>query len=245
MLLLLLSFLAGLLTVLAPCILPLLPVIVGGSMAEGKVNKRKAVTIVASLGVSVLVFTLLLKVSTAFISIPDYTWKVLSGGVVLTLGIVTLFPSLWRNKFLSRLNTKSNIALGKGDSKKSFWGDVVVGAALGPIFSTCSPTYFVVLATVLPASPLLGLTYLLTYILGLCLALLLVASLGQRLMEKLHVAANPNGKFKKVLGVLFILVGIAILTGFDKKVETRLLEFGVFDVTKIEQRLLDSEVMVN
>jgi len=140
---------------------------------------------------------------------------------------------------MAKLSAKSNILLGKGERKKSFWGDVLVGAALGPVFSTCSPTYFVVLATVLPASPILGMIYLLAFTLGLCLSLLAVTFLGQKLMKKLGVASDPNGWFKKIIGLLFILVGLAILTGVDKKIETKLLDYGYFDATIIEQRLLD------
>lgn len=239
MVLFIISFVGGILTVLAPCILPLLPVIVGGSLTDGKVNVKKAITVIAALGASVLLFTFLLKASTLFIDIPEYTWKLISGGIVLLLGVVTIFPALWENKLLARLSAKSNILLGKGDQKKSFWGDVIVGAALGPVFSTCSPTYFIVLATVLPVNPVIGTIYLLAYIVGLCLSLLVVTFLGQKIMDKLGVAADPNGIFKRVLGIIFVLVGLAILTGVDKKIETAILNNGFFDVTKIEQMLLE------
>ena len=97
MILLFVSFAAGTLTVLAPCILPLLPVIVGGSLTgEGKdAHKKKVLTIVVALGLSVMVFTLLLKVSTLFIAVPEYVWKLISGGTIILLGLVTVFPSLW------------------------------------------------------------------------------------------------------------------------------------------------------
>ena len=242
MLLLLISFIAGVLTVLAPCILPLLPVIVGGSLSDGGTggfNKKKALTIIISLGVSVIAFTFLLKASTLFIGIPEYVWKWISGGIVVFIGLVTLFPSLWESQLIARLSAKSNILLGKGDQKKSFWGDVIVGAALGPVFSTCSPTYFIVLATVLPVSPALGVVYLLTYTIGLCLSLLVVSIVGQKIMNKLGIAANPKGWFKRTLGVIFLIVGIAIIGGFDKKTQLFLLDSGFFDVTKIEQRLLE------
>ena len=242
MLLLLISFIAGVLTVLAPCILPLLPVIVGGSLSDGGTggfNKKKALTIIISLGVSVIAFTFLLKASTLFIDIPEYVWKWISGGIVVFIGLVTLFPSLWESQLIARLSAKSNILLGKGDQKKSFWGDVIVGAALGPVFSTCSPTYFIVLATVLPVSPALGVVYLLTYTIGLCLSLLVVSIVGQKIMNKLGVAADPRGWFKRSLGVIFLIVGIAIIGGFDKKTQLFLLDSGFFDVTKIEQRLLE------
>jgi cytochrome c biogenesis protein CcdA len=239
MLLLIVSFIAGILTILAPCILPVLPIILGGSVSDKKTNIKKSITVITSLGISVILFTLLLKASTLFIDIPDYFWKIFSGTIILVLGLITVFPSLWENKYIAKLSRKSNIALGKGDQKKSFWGDVTVGASLGPVFSTCSPTYFIILATVLPATPILGLVYLLSYTLGLCLSLLIIAFVGQKIVDKLGLFANPDGWFKKSLGVLFILVAIAIFTGFDKKLETAILDFGYFDVAKFEQMLLD------
>jgi cytochrome c biogenesis protein CcdA/thiol-disulfide isomerase/thioredoxin len=243
MILLLISFIAGVLTVLAPCILPLLPVIVGGTLSNqgtGTFNKKKALTIILSLGISVVIFTLLLKASTLFIDIPEYVWKWISGGIVIFIGLVTLFPSLWESKMLARLSARSNILLGKGEQKKSLTGDIIVGAALGPVFSTCSPTYFIVLATVLPVNFLLGLIYLLTYTIGLCLSLLIVSIVGQKILDKLGVAADPKGWFKKILGIIFIVVGIAIIGGLDKKTQLFLLDAGFFDVTQIEQRLLQN-----
>lgn len=239
MLLLIVSFIAGILTILAPCILPVLPVILGSSVEEGKSNTKKSLTIIISLGVSVILFTLLLKASTLFIDIPQDFWKIFSGSIILMLGLVTIFPRLWENKYIAKLSRKSNITLGKGDQKKNFIGDVIVGASLGPVFSTCSPTYFLILATVLPATPFLGFIYLLSYTLGLCLSLLLIAFVGQKVVDRLGLFANPDGWFKKGLGILFIIVAIAIFTGFDKKLQTIILDNGFFDVTKIEQRLLN------
>ena len=230
------------LTVLAPCILPLLPVIIGGSLSDGGTegfNKKKTFTIILSLAASVIIFTLLLKASTLFIHIPEYVWKWISGGIIIFLGLVTIFPSLWENKLLAKLSTQSNMVMGQGYQKKSFWGDVTIGAALGPVFSTCSPTYFIVLATVLPVNFFLGITYLLTYVVGLCLSLLVVSIVGQKIMNKLGVAADPKGWFKKTLGILFLIVGIAIIGGFDKKTQLFLLNSGFFDVTRIEQKLLE------
>jgi cytochrome c biogenesis protein CcdA/thiol-disulfide isomerase/thioredoxin len=242
MILLVLSFVAGVLTVLAPCILPLLPVIVGGSLgAAGETaSKRKVFVIVGSLGLSVIAFTLLLKASTALISIPPYFWTWLSGGIVLLFGATLLFPGLWEKlPFLARVSADSNKLVGVGYQKKSFWGDVLIGAALGPVFSTCSPTYFIVLATVLPQNITLGVIYLLAYAAGLCLMLLLVGLLGQRLADRLGVVADSRGLFKRVLGVVFIFVGLVIITGWDKQIQIKLLDAGIYDITKIEQMLLE------
>ncbi len=237
MILFITSFVAGILTVLAPCTLPFLPIIVGGSL-DGKVNMRKALTVVLSLGISVIAFTLILKVSTLFIAVPENAWKIISGGIIVALGLVTLFPKLWEWKWIANMSIRSNKILGIGDQKKNFWGDVIVGVSLGPVFSTCSPTYFIVLATVLPVNPILGLVYLLSYTVGLCISLLIVAFLGQKILARLGVAADARGIFKKVLGMVFILVGIAIIAGFDKKIEAGITNSSYFDVTKVEQRLL-------
>lgn len=240
MILFIVSFLAGVLTILAPCSLPVLPVIVGGSVADGRAQPKKIFTIVISLGISIILFTLLLKASTLLIEIPQQTWPIISGGIILIFGLVTIFPRLWKNKWLSLLNRKSNTLVGQGTLKKSFIGDVVVGAALGPVFSTCSPTYFIVLATVLPVNIFLGLLYILSYVLGLGLVLVFVALLGQRLVQKLGWASNPNGAFKKILGVIFVLVGLSIMTGLEKDFEAYLISSdNFFDITQIEQKLLE------
>ncbi len=239
MILFFVSLIAGALTVLAPCILPLLPIVVGGSISGGSVDKKRAFTIVASLALSVILFTLLLKVSTLFIEIPQQVWQWISGGVIIALGLVLLLPKLWGGKLLAKVSAESNILLGKGSKRSDIWGNVLIGATLGPVFSTCSPTYFVVLATVLPASPALGMLYLLAYVAGLSVALFVVAVVGQQLMAMFTNFANPSGWLKRGLGALFILVGIVIAFGIDKKIETKLLDAGVFDVTKIERSLLE------
>ncbi len=238
MILLGISFIAGLLTVLAPCVLPLLPIIVGGSVGGGK-SLRRAVTVTVSLAVSVIFFTLLIKASTLFIGIPAEFWKSFSGGIIIAFGLVSLFPGLWeKTPFLSKLSIGSNKVLASGYKKQSVWGDIIVGASLGPVFSSCSPTYFLVLAAVLPENFALGLIYLVAYSMGLSLALLFVAFVGQKILDKAGVAANPRGKFKKILGVIFIIVGIAIISGADKTLQVKILDAGFFDVTKIEQVLL-------
>jgi cytochrome c biogenesis protein CcdA/thiol-disulfide isomerase/thioredoxin len=240
MTLLLISFIAGVLTVLAPCILPLLPVIIGGSISEGKRDPWKAYVITGSLAVSVVLFTLLLKASTLFVSIPQSAWAVLSGVILLLIGVLMVFPGLWEKiALMVGLEKSSNKLLAKGFQKNSRAGDVLIGASLGPVFTTCSPTFFVILATVLPASFALGVFYIFAYAAGLSLALLVIALLGQRFMERLNIAADPRGWFKRGMGVLFILVGVAIMTGADKKLETIILDSGFFDVTKVEQRILD------
>ncbi|MDD5069061.1 MAG: redoxin family protein, partial [Candidatus Pacebacteria bacterium] len=164
----------------------------------------------------------------------------ISGTILILFGLITLFPSLWdKLKFAARINQKSNKILSVGYQKKSFWGDIIIGASLGPVFSSCSPTYFIVLATVLPASLFLGTLYLVSYTVGLCLALFAISVVGQNILNRIGDMADPKGWIKRVLGILFILVGLAVITGVDKQIEASLLlNAGVFDITQVEQKLL-------
>lgn len=238
MVLLALSFLAGVLTVLAPCILPLLPVVVG-SAATGR-SRSTPYIVVGSLALSIILFTYLLKFSTALIMIPPETWTYLSGGIVIIFGLVLVFPGLWeRLPGINKLSSGSNKLVGAGYQKKSLWGDVIIGAALGPVFSSCSPTYFVILASVLPASFALGTLYLFAYAAGLSLVLLLIALLGQRFADRLTGLADSRGWFKKIIGILFIALGILIASGYEKKIEVAILESGFVDAVKWEQGLLE------
>jgi cytochrome c biogenesis protein CcdA/thiol-disulfide isomerase/thioredoxin len=239
--LLLISFVAGLLTVLAPCVLPLLPVIIGESVS-GVPSKKRAIVTITSLGASLFVFTFLLKVSTVLIHVPLEALSIVSGVLLIAFGIFSLFPQIWEHiGFLNKMNISSNKVMGKGFMKQTLLGDIIVGAALGPVFSSCSPTYFLILATVLPVSLLAGTLYLLVYIFGLCLALFGIALLGQRLVVKLDGASDSHGYFKRAVGALFIIIGLLVITGYDKKIEASVLAHaGIFDVTRIEQSLLQA-----
>ena len=80
MTLLIVSFLAWVLTILAPCVLPLLPVILWASVSEAE-NKSRPYIIIASLWFSIILFSLLLKASTVFIWIDPIVWKLFSGWI--------------------------------------------------------------------------------------------------------------------------------------------------------------------
>jgi uncharacterized SAM-binding protein YcdF (DUF218 family) len=66
--------------------------------------------------------------------------------------------------------------------------------------------------------------YLIFYILGLALVLFVVAFFGQKVIGKLKWAANPHGIFRRSLGVLLVIVGIGVMFGLDKELETWLLQ---------------------
>ena len=235
MTLLVVSFLAGILTTFAPCILPLLPVIIGGGISSSRIKKqnfRRGLIIVGSLGVSVIIFTLLLKATTALLGVPQEVWRILAGGIVLLLGINYLFPRVWQTIILKLgMSQRSNATLYKASATSSTSGAILTGAALGPVFTSCSPTYALIVAAVLPASFFEGILYLTAYVIGMAIVLLLVIYLGQKIISKLGWALNEHGIFHKVIGIIFVIVGIGVILGFDKSAQTFLLERGVYDGT--------------
>lgn len=234
-----LSFIAGVLTVLAPCILPVLPIVIGGSVDDAK-NRFRPVIIVTSLGISIFLFTLLLKVTTVLIGVDPTVWKLLSGGIIIFFGVITIFPKAWESVSLKLgLSTKSNQLLQNSGNKTGLAGSILVGMSLGPVFASCSPTYFLIIGVILPQNVFAGFANLLVYVFGFAIVLFAVALLGQKFISKARWAADPHGWFKKVLGVLFIVTGVLIITGLDKKFTEAVLDAGTFDVTKIEMQLLD------
>ena len=92
MTLLALSFLAGVLTVLAPCILPILPVIVGGSVING--HKSRPWVVIVSFAVSILLFTLLIQRLFDQFGLMRETITQVSAIILILFGIFFLFPQI-------------------------------------------------------------------------------------------------------------------------------------------------------
>lgn len=247
MLLLLICLLAGCLTIFAPCVLPILPVIVGSSLSSDIKSKLRPYIISVSLGLSVIIFTLLLKFSTLLINISSNDLNYFSGGIIIAFGIVTLWPELWE-KLVIKLNleARSLRLLSSSEHKKSkYIGPVLIGLALGPVFSSCSPTYAFILATVLPHSFLSGLVYLIAFSVGVVITLLLIAFGGKKLIQNHTWAINTHGIFRRTLGILFILIGLVIINGRIIPIETWVANHTPFDETKIERFLLSKQQKSN
>lgn len=233
MTLIIISFIAGVLTILAPCVLPLLPVIVGGSLARSGESGnpwRKPLIVTASLALSVVLFTLLLKATTALLGIPVMVWQVVAGVIVILFGVTMLAPRLWEELMIrTRLQARSSQLMAKSSTKKGVGGDILLGLSLGPVFSSCSPTYALIVATVLPASFGEGVINLLAYAVGLSAMLLLVTLLGKSLISKLGWTLNPHGWFYKIIGSIFLIVGVGLILGWDKDIQEFVLEQGWYD----------------
>lgn len=235
--LLLASFGAGLLTILAPCTISLLPIMLGSAT---KSDKRSPWIVALSLGISVFLFTLLLKGTVIFIDISFQWLQVVSGLLITFLGIFMFWPSLWTNIELFLGLETSHTLLQKASRQSGFLSSVFLGLALGPVFTTCSPTYLFILGTVLPVSLYLGSIYLMAYILGLIIMLLSVGYGSRLLLAKIRFAANPQGVLKKVISALLIVLGVSIMFGVDKIFEAWILEKGYSGPIEIENIFLQN-----
>ncbi|GAA1467301.1 cytochrome c biogenesis CcdA family protein [Microbacterium thalassium] len=241
------SFAAGVLTVLAPCVLPLLPVIVGGTAARadadaGVAERRwfRPLVIAAALAASVVAFTLLLKATSALLGVPAWVWQTVSGVIVAVLGLTMLFPGLWeRVTVAAGWQAGGGRLLDRGYRRGGLTGDIALGAALGPAFSSCSPTYALIVATVLPATFAAGVVYVSAYAIGLALALLGIALAGTALVRKLGWLADPHGIFRRVMGGLLVVVGLGIALGWDRALQTWILDQGWYEpIENLEKMLL-------
>lgn len=235
--LLLVSFIAGFLTVLAPCSLFLLPTIVVGSTSE-KASSRPWL-IVISLGASVFLFSLLIKGTTLALAIPDEVWSYVSGALLLVFGLTLLFPHAWELVAMKFKFTKSQNLLEKSSEQSGKLGSILLGASLGPVFTTCSPTFALLLAVILPKSLAQGALNIAIFVIGMMIPFLLIGIGGQKIVKKFRFLANPNGWFRKTLGIILLLVAIMVITGYQKVIEKALIENGYLGPVQFEQSLLE------
>ena len=223
------ALLAGALSVLAPCVVGLLPILIGRSVAPGS-RAHSAVLVIVGLCASIFAFTMLFRATTLLVDVPQRVWQYIAGAILVGFGIVSLLPQLW--DWISarlRLAEVGDRGAHLGIGRQSRAGDLVLGASLGPAFSACSPTYALIVAVILPVTPAEGAAYLLAYLVGLAAMMAVIVIGGRRAVTALGWGVNPHGWFRRVLGVFFILFGVAIATGLDKEVLSFVVENGWFD----------------
>lgn len=235
-----LAFFAGVLTILAPCVLPILPIILGNSASTKSI--KKPVTIIVSLALSIFLISILLIIFGNIANIRTEVLTKASGVILVLYGIILIFPHLWDQISLKlNLSKVSDEALNSASKKEGFWGDVLIGFALGPIFNSCSPVYFIIILPLLQKSLFEGIGFLLAYLLGLVLVLVLISIFGFTLTRKLKWAVNPNGKFRKALGIVFIIIGVMIFFSLEKQFEAYLLQNSefYFTILNFERELIN------
>lgn len=219
------AFIAGMVTVLSPCILPLLPIILSGSSGGGK---NRPLGIIAGFVLSFTVFTLSLSTLVLALGISPDVLRVLAAVLILAFGLVMMIPPL-KNAFMAfaqKLTSRQGtVAPGKQNQKQGFSGGFVVGLSLGMVWTPCvGPIMASVITLAATQSVSFSAVFItLAYTLGTALPMFLIMLGGRSLLARMPFLTKHSSRVQQVFGFLMILTGTAILLGIDRDIQTWLL----------------------
>jgi len=220
-----LAFLAGVLSTLSPCVLPLLPIILGAAASRHRFGP-----LALGLGLAGTFTIVGLFVATIGFSLglDADVFRTAAAALMILIGAVLIVPLLdqhiaavarpvsrWAERYLA------------GFSASGLKGQLGVGVLLGMVWSPCvGPTLGAasLLASQAKDLPRVGATMLL-FGLGAASPLLAVGMLSREAMAGARTRLASAGRgLKAVLGVAFLLVGASIVSGIDKAIETALVD---------------------
>jgi cytochrome c-type biogenesis protein len=220
-----LAYLAGALSTLSPCVLPLLPVILGSAASAHRLGPLALALGLASAFVVVGLFVAVIGFS---IGIDADVFRIVAAALMILVGGVLILP-LFQARFAFAAGPMSRWADQRlaGVSAAGLRGQFGVGVLLGVAWSPCvGPTLGAasLLASQARDLPRVAATMLL-FGLGASSPLLAAGILSRAAMSKVrdHLLSAGQG-LKAALGIGFLLVGAAIVTGIDKHIETALVE---------------------
>lgn len=237
-LLLIFAFLAGIVTILSPCILPILPIVLSGTVSGGK---RKPFGIVIGFISSFTFFTLFLSLIVKFTGLPADALRSLSVIIIITFGLSLLVPKfqalmeLVIGKF-SRLIPRPQSTPNRSSD---FVGGLLIGFSLGLVWTPCvGPILASVISLALSGTITSSAFFItLAYSLGTAIPMFAIIYGGRELFQKTPWLLKNSAKIQKAFGLLMIITGLAIATNTDRKFQTWILttfpQYGV-DLTKFE-----------
>jgi len=223
----LLSFVAGLLTSLSPCILPVLPLVVGSALQKHRLGP---VVLCSGLVFSFVLAGLLLAQTGTILGADTSSLRLITGVLLFGAGIFLLVPKCgdYLSRLLSPLSGKAESVVAR-IAPNSLLGEFIIGSLLGIIWSPCSgPTLGAASAFALQSETLFkAAIIMLTFGVGASLPLLIVAYGSRELVlgsgrAKVLFASSTG---KKVFGVLLLFVGVLLLSGLDKVLEALFLDY--------------------
>ena len=202
------AFVAGIVTAISPCVLPVLPIVFAGG-ATG--DRRRPYAVVAGLVWSFTLFTLVATALLSALGLPDDLLRNVAIGVVMLVGLSLLWPRL------GALVERPFQALGRRNPG-GMGGGFLLGVSLGLLFTPCAGPVIAAVA-VLAATQRFsveGVLVTLAYALGAGLVLLLIAIAAQRGMS-LSAFRSRAPMIRRALGGVVVAVAVVMALGFDVK----------------------------
>lgn len=205
------GFVAGVITAVSPCVLPVLPIVLAGGAAGGR---RRPYAIVAGLVASFTAFTLSASALLSALGLPQDTLRNVAIAMLFVVAATLLVPrvGMMIEAPLARLGRRPSGDLG---------GGFLLGASLGLVFVPCAGP---VLATVsvLAAEGRVGVRLVLLtlfYAAGAGAVLLLVALGGRRVSAKLRAT---RAWWRPALGAIMAAAAVGIVFNLDQTLQTHL-----------------------
>jgi cytochrome c-type biogenesis protein len=210
-----LAMAAGMLTVAAPCVLPMLPVVLGASVGQ----RHPARPVFIAIGFA-FAFTVTALLFSAFAHVLGLTQDVLrqaAAVLLLVFGVLMLWPAPFQwlamrsGGWLGRL---ANAGQAAGDGP---WGSLVLGASLGAVWTPCAGPVLAAVLTLVATEPIGGRTALLlaSYALGAALPMLAIAYGGQYATTRVRQLARHAHTLQRAFGVLIVATALAMLLQVD------------------------------
>jgi cytochrome c-type biogenesis protein len=207
------AFLAGVLSILSPCVLPLLPMILGAA-----ISKNRFGIYALALGLALSFVTIGMFIATIGFSfgIDQGVFRVVAAIILGFMGVFMLYPAL-TSRFTSISSWFETRYAGNIN------GQFFTGILLGVIWIPCvGPTLGA--ASILAANgedlfDVAGIMFV--FGIGAAIPLLII---GLFAVKNLRFLASKMDKAKKTFAIILILTALLILTGYDKKLSTFLLD---------------------
>jgi cytochrome c-type biogenesis protein len=219
-----LAFAAGLLSILSPCVLPLVPIVLGTAIVAHPLG---AVALAAGLSLSFTVLGLLLALVGFGLGIDAGMLRVAAAVIMIGLGVVLLVPS-WQARLAAAGGPISDWADRRfgGAASSGLGGQLAIGLLLGAVWSPCvGPTLGAASLLASQGHDLLRVALTMAVFgIGAALPLILLGLLSRTTLMGVRSRLMSAGKLGKgLLGAAFIVIGAAIVSGADKRIEAALV----------------------
>jgi cytochrome c biogenesis protein CcdA/thiol-disulfide isomerase/thioredoxin len=222
------GFLAGVITAISPCVLPVLPIVLAGSAAGGR---RRPVAVVAGLALSFAVFTLFAAWILDRLGLPKDLLRNIAIGLLFLLAASLIVPQL--GTILERPFYRFSRFRTRGDLGSGF----LLGASLGLVFVPCAGPVLGVIATSAASLEFGVRTLVLTaaYAVGIAVPMLAIAIGGQRAVARTKAFRAHAREFRAALGVVIAAGAFAVVFHVDEKAQTAFSNYTDWFQGKVER----------